>query len=154
MRSLRRATLTVGLALTGVVAATSAMALTRRLVGGRPLRQLGERLARSWQARVAIEGPSMEPTITAGDWLLVDPLAYRDRAPGVDDLVLAPDPRAAERVLIKRVVSVDPDGWIRLEGDDPEQSTDSRIFGAVDPQTVVGGPWFRYWPPRRIGRLR
>ena len=61
--------------------------------------------------------------------------------------MLAPDPRDARLVLIKRVVSVDPDGWLRLEGDDPMQSTDSRIFGAVDPARVTGRPWFRYWPP-------
>lgn len=116
-------------------------------------RALVDRLTRSWAARVAIEGPSMEPTVTAGDWLLVDPLAYRDRPPEVDDLVLAGDPRAPDLVLIKRVVSVDPDGWLRLEGDDPMRSTDSRVFGAVDPRTVTGAPWFRYWPPRRVGRV-
>lgn len=112
------------------------------------------RLARSWQARVAIEGPSMEPTVADGDWLLVDPLAYAGRPPVVDDLVLATDPRAPERLLIKRVVTIDPDGWLRLEGDDPDHSTDSRAFGAVDPATVSGRPWFRYWPPGRFGRLR
>ena len=116
-------------------------------------RALLDRIARSWDARVAIEGPSMEPTIAAGDWLLVDPLAYRDRPPDVDDLVLCADPRDAGLVLIKRVVSVDPDGWLRLEGDDPMRSTDSRVFGAVDPGHVAGRPWFRYWPPRRIGRV-
>ena len=114
-------------------------------------RALLDRLVRSWAARVAIEGPSMEPTIGAGDWLLVDPLAYAERPPAQDDLVLAPDPRDASLVLIKRVVSVDPDGWLRLEGDDPMQSTESRIFGAVDPRTVTGRPWFRYWPLDRIG---
>jgi len=114
-------------------------------------RALLERLVRSWAARVAIEGPSMEPTILAGDWLLVDPLAFEDSPPEEDDLVLAADPRDAGLVLIKRVVSVDPDGWLRLEGDDPMRSTDSRVFGAVDPGTVTGQPWFRYWPPGRIG---
>ena len=112
-----------------------------------------DRLVRSWAARVAIEGPSMEPTIGAGDWLLVDPLAYAERPPAQDDLVLAPDPRDVSLVLIKRVVSVDPDGWLRLEGDDPLRSTDSRIFGAIDPARVTGRPWFRYWPPRRMGRI-
>ncbi len=114
-------------------------------------RALLDRLVRSWAARVAIEGPSMEPTIAAGDWLLVDPLAYAERPPAEDDLVLAPDPRDASLVLIKRVVAVDPDGWLRLEGDDPMHSTDSRIFGAIDPARVTGRPWFRYWPPTRIG---
>jgi signal peptidase I len=116
-------------------------------------RALLGRIARSWAARVAIEGPSMEPTIAAGDWLLVDPLGYRDHPPDVEDLVLSADPRDPELVLIKRVVSVDPDGWLRLEGDDPMRSTDSRVFGAVDPAGVTGRPWFRYWPPRRIGRI-
>jgi nickel-type superoxide dismutase maturation protease len=116
-------------------------------------RALLDRLARSWQARVAIEGPSMEPTIAAGDWLLVDPLAYVERPPDEDDLVLAPDPRDPGLMLIKRVVSVDPDGWLRLEGDDPMHSTDSRIFGAIDPALVAGRPWFRYWPPNRVGRI-
>ena len=35
-----------------------------------------ERLRRSWDARVAIEGHSMEPALEPGDWLLVDPDAY------------------------------------------------------------------------------
>jgi nickel-type superoxide dismutase maturation protease len=118
------------------------------------VRRILATLARSWQARVAVEGPSMEPTIRAGDWLLVDPQAYRERPPRPGDLVLAPDPRADDRLLIKRVDSVDPDGWLRLAGDDPDQSTDSRAFGAVDPATVAGAPWFRYWPPGRIARLR
>lgn len=96
----------------------------------------------------------MEPTVRAGDWLLVDPVAWRDRTPGVGVLVLAPDPRLGDRMLIKRVVEVDPDGWLRLGGDDPDHSTDSRSFGAIDPATVGGRPWFRYWPPGRVGRVR
>ncbi len=110
-------------------------------------------LVRSWMARVAIEGPSMEPTVRAGDWLLVDPDAYAHRAPEAGSLVLAPDPRQGDRMLIKRVGSVDPDGWLRLVGDDTDHSTDSRIFGAVDPARVAGAPWFRYWPPRRVGPI-
>lgn len=96
----------------------------------------------------------MEPTVDAGDWLLVDPDAYINRSPVPGDLVLAPDPREDDRLLIKRVASVDPDGWLRLAGDDPDRSTDSRAFGAVEPASVVGAPWFRYWPPKRVGRVR
>jgi nickel-type superoxide dismutase maturation protease len=111
-------------------------------------------LARSWEARVAIEGPSMEPTIGAGDWVIVDPAAYARRPPVAGELVLAPDPRDEERLLIKRVESVDPDGRLRLAGDDPDHSTDSRAFGSVDPASVAGRPWFRYWPLQRFGRIR
>ncbi len=110
-------------------------------------------LARSWVARVAIEGPSMEPTLGAGDWLLVDPDAYARRSPAIGELVLAPDPRQDDRLLIKRVDSVDPDGRLWLAGDDAGHSTDSRAFGAVDPTSVAGRPWFRYWPLERLGRV-
>ena len=71
---------------------------------------------RSWEARVAIEGPSMEPTLSAGDWLLVDPDAYARRRPVAGELVLAPDPREDERLLIKRVESVDRSGRCARSG--------------------------------------
>src|SRR5688572_24173347 len=72
------------------------------------------RLRRSWGARVAVRGHSMEPTLAAGDWLLVDPLAYRERPPRQGDLVVARDPRMSERVIVKRVAEVLPDGRLVL----------------------------------------
>jgi nickel-type superoxide dismutase maturation protease len=96
----------------------------------------------------------MAPTLQPGDWLLVDPDAYREEPPTTGDLVLVPDPRQPSRLLVKRVAQIDPDEWLRLAGDAPEASTDSRTFGSVDPATVAGRPWFRYWPPRRRGRIR
>jgi nickel-type superoxide dismutase maturation protease len=112
------------------------------------------RLARSWSARVAVEGGSMQPTLQPGDWLLVDPQAYRSRAPRRGDLVLAADPREPARLLVKRVSVVEPDGQIRVSGDAPAASTDSRVFGSLDPAAIEGRPWFRYWPPSRAGRVR
>jgi len=102
---------------------------------------------------VAVEGRSMTPTLEPGDWLLVDPEAYADAPPLPGDLVLVPDPRETARLLVKRVLQVDPDDWLRLAGDAPDVSTDSRTFGSVDPVTVAGRPWFRYWPLRRWGRV-
>ncbi len=46
------------------------------------------------------------------------------------------------------------DGRLWLVGDSANDSTDSRTFGAVDVAAVVGRPWFRYWPPVRISRVR
>jgi len=95
----------------------------------------------------------MAPTLRPGDWLLVDPDAYRDRPPLVGELVLVPDPREPGRLLVKRVAGLDAQGWLLVAGDAALASTDSRTFGAVDPSTVEGRPGFRYWPAGRMGRV-
>jgi nickel-type superoxide dismutase maturation protease len=111
------------------------------------------RLLRSWRWRVAVDGHSMEPTLRAGDWLLVDPAAYRDRRPTAGELVVASDPRAPGRLVVKRVALAHPDGMLGLAGDHrahgPEPSLERVPAGLV-----VGRPWLRYWPPRRVGRIR
>ncbi|MGH2408309.1 MAG: nickel-type superoxide dismutase maturation protease [Candidatus Limnocylindrales bacterium] len=112
------------------------------------------RLARSWQARVAVDGTSMRPTLEPGDWLLVDPDAYGRRRPRTGELVVAPDPRLADRLLVKRVAAVEPDGRVVLAGDALAASTDSRVFGAVAPEAVLGRAWFRIWPRGRVGTVR
>ncbi len=136
-----------------VSAAIVALAADLATPRGR-VRRVLVRVARSWDARVAIDGPSMEPTVRAGDWLLVDPDAYAARSPVPGELVLAPDPRQDDLLLIKRVATVDAAGLLHLAGDDPEHSTDSRVFGGVEATSVVGAPWFRYWPLGRVGRVR
>jgi nickel-type superoxide dismutase maturation protease len=95
----------------------------------------------------------MRPTLEPGDWLLVDPDAYRRRPPRAGDLVVAPDPRQADRVLVKRVAALDIDGRVLLAGDARDDSTDSRTFGAIDAGSVLGRAWFRVWPRRRFGAL-
>ena len=111
------------------------------------------RLARGWSLRGAIEGDSMAPLLRAGDWILVDPDTYRARSPRPGELVIVADPRDPGHVLVKRVAGVDPGGLLELAGDNPGASTDSRVFGPVDPGSVRGRPWARYWPPGRAGFL-
>jgi nickel-type superoxide dismutase maturation protease len=89
----------------------------------------------------------MRPGLEPGDRLLVAGLAPR---PG--DVVAVVDPRDAERVLVKRVASVDASG-VTVLGDNPGASTDSRTFGAVDATLVLGRAVYRYWPERRRGRV-
>ena len=104
---------------------------------------------------MAVKGESMRPTLEPGDWLLVDPDAYADAPPAVDDLVLVSDPRQPSRLLVKRVSEVHDDGReLFVGGDAPDASTDSRAFGSVSASTVGGRPWFRYWPLKRWGRIR
>jgi signal peptidase I len=84
----------------------------------------------------------MEPTLRDGDWVV-----YWVAAPRLGDVVVARDPRAPERWLVKRVRALSADA-IELAGDVPGHDT-----GRVPPHNVIGRVVFRYWPPRRIGPL-
>lgn len=90
----------------------------------------------------------MEPTLRDGDWLLVDP----DGAPRVGELVVARDPREPQRLIVKRVVEVQP-GQLLVAGDHPAHAGKAAEIGALEASLVVGRPWLRYWPPRRFGRV-
>jgi nickel-type superoxide dismutase maturation protease len=87
----------------------------------------------------------MEPALRPGDWLVVAPMR---RAPRVGEIVLAPDPRERRRLLLKRVASV-ADGQCTLLGDRAAGSTDSREFGPVRINEVIGRAILRYAPLRR-----
>jgi signal peptidase I len=92
----------------------------------------------------------MAPGLRAGDWLLVDPDAYRAGSPRPGDLVLA---ESDDGLLVKRVGALPGDGTIELTGDAP--SGDGHRHDLAVPLSAISGrPWFRYWPPRRLGRLR
>ena len=94
---------------------------------------------------VEVRGRSMAPTLLPGDRLLVARLRARTR-----DVVLATDPRAPGRELIKRVAAVDELG-VQLRGDNPAASTDARSFGGVPVGRVAWRAVLRYWPADRIG---
>jgi nickel-type superoxide dismutase maturation protease len=96
---------------------------------------------------VEVRGRSMAPTLLPRDRLLVARLRAR-----VGDVVLAADPRAPGRELIKRVVAADARGIV-LRGDNPAGSTDARTFGALPPQVIDWRVVGRYWPPGRIGPI-
>jgi nickel-type superoxide dismutase maturation protease len=112
------------------------------VVAGVAVRIIGPR-------RVVVEGASMEPTLRDGDRLLV----VKRPGPGMGRIVALEDPRGHGRLLLKRVVSV-LGGRIVVEGDNKARSTDSRAFGPVDRQAIVGRAVYRYSPPDRAGPLR
>ena len=96
----------------------------------------------------------MAPSLLSGDRLLVESRSYAARAPRPGDVVLAADPRDADRELIKRVAAVDDAAdAAELRGDAPEASTDSREVGAVPLSAIRWRAIFRYWPPERAGRI-
>lgn len=94
--------------------------------------------------RVAVEGRSMVPTLWPGEWWLVRRTA--DAGPG--DVVVLERPDRPGLLVVKRVVRADGDGWW-VEGDNPDESDDSRRFGPVPREAVVGTLLWRYHPLRR-----
>lgn len=79
----------------------------------------------------------MRPLLQAGDQVLVNPLAYRHKPPQVGDLVVAQHPEKADLRLIKRVALVFEQSCF-LEGDNRLESTDSRSFGCVPFELLLG----------------
>lgn len=108
-------------------------------------------VVRATTRRLVVDGISMEPTLSPGDRLLVLRLPARwPLRPG--DLVAVADPRAARRLLVKRVSSLGA-GTVEVIGDNATASTDSRDFGPLGRRAVFGKVVYRYAPRARAGRL-
>jgi nickel-type superoxide dismutase maturation protease len=90
------------------------------------------RLVERFVRRVVVEGSSMEPTYAPGERLTI---VRRLRRVRVGDVVVAPDPRDGERLLLKRCVQREG-ALLDLRGDNPAASTDSRDFGPVEASSV------------------
>jgi signal peptidase I len=115
----------------------------------------------------------MEPTLTEGDWLLVDPTTTRWPRPGSIVAFLEPDTGV---LAVKRVAAAPgarvpfAEGYLELADDEawltadatPEVTAeaelgpprDSERYGPVPVAMLVGRVWFRYAPWRRIGPIR
>jgi signal peptidase I len=115
----------------------------------------------------------MEPSLSAGDWLLVDPTT--DRWPRRGTIVAFREPDGGG-LSVKRIAAGPgervpfEDGYLELADDEawlladatPEAAEaagfgppiDSRRFGPVPLDSLVGRVWFRYGPVGRIGRVR
>ena len=79
----------------------------------------------------------MLPTWRAGEEVLLDTHAYDHAAPQVGDIVVAFHPEQTDLKIIKRVGEVVVDG-VFLSSDNPNAGSDSRQFGIVGMNKVVG----------------
>lgn len=114
----------------------------------------------------------MAPAIMAGDWLLVDPTTAR--WPRIGTVVVFREPDD-DSLAVKRVAARPgdrvsfADGYIELADDEAwllsdataeetdaagfGEPIDSRRYGPVPVEHLVGRAWFRYAPLRRVGRI-
>ncbi len=106
-------------------------------------------LVAAWRRldRVVVSGVSMAPTLFPGDQLLV----VRTRHARVGDLVVVRDPREPSREVVKRLIRVTEDGDLVVAGDNAEMSTDSRTYGAVPRDLLVGRPIYHARATTRSG---
>ena len=126
-------------------------------------------------------GPSMLPTFTpSGDVVAVEKRAARrlrsgdERCARRGDVVLATSPTNPTQLVFKRVVGVGGDvidvpysngrnfrvtttrvrvpvGSVWLQGDNARNSTDSRDYGPVPEDMILGRAIVRVWPPSGFG---
>lgn len=114
----------------------------------------------------------MVPAIRPGDWLVVSPLATR--WPRAGSVVVFREP-LGRTLAIKRVAARAGDrvpyaggylvlgtgeAWLLSDADEKAAASvgsgppiDSQRFGPVEDEALVGRVLFRYWPPRRFGRI-
>jgi nickel-type superoxide dismutase maturation protease len=82
-----------------------------------------------------VSGSSMEPTLHAGDCVLVDTTA--SMLPALGALVVVTHPSQKSLILIKRVGSL---GALKfsVKSDNPSDSQDSRQFGPIEQASFIG----------------
>ena len=98
--------------------------------------------------RLEISGESMRPALLPGDRVI----AWRPFRLREGHVVALRDPRRPDRTMVKRVTGVGSAGVV-VHGDNPEASTDSRVFGPVSRDLIVGRVVYRYHPTERAGRV-
>lgn len=114
----------------------------------------------------------MAPTIEPGDWLLVDPTTATWPRVGAIVVFREPDTdllaikrvaaRPGERVELDAghlVLGAD-EAWLLSDASTAElvsrgfgEPVDSRRYGPVPVELLVGRAWFRYGPLARLGRI-
>jgi signal peptidase I len=133
-------------------------------------------------ARIRVDGSSMVPTLTDGQFVMVNRLIYRYSDPDHGDVVVFHYPRDPDQEYIKRIIGLPgdtvtitnghvyingqeidepyiaastrtsgewqvPGDHIFVLGDNRNNSQDSRNFGFVSMENVIGKAIFIYWPP-------
>jgi signal peptidase I len=140
-------------------------------------------------ARIRVESISMQPTLHAGNFVLVNKVAYKLGSPERGDVIVFRYPPDPEQVpYIKRIIGLSgdsiriydgkvyvndqlmvepyiasathqggewtvPEASLFVMGDNRNNSSDSRSWGMVPMENVIGKAEVVYWPPDKWGML-
>ena len=102
--------------------------------------------------KVAITGRSMEPALFEGDWALfnysVSGLSTRALKRSVGGIVLIRRSSEPDLLVVKRLIKIlDTGYWV--EGDNADESTDSRHYLTLSQSEIVGRHILRYRKGKR-----
>lgn len=115
---------------------------------------------RMWVAQpFIVSGASMEPTFENGDYLIVDELSYRFQEPQRGDVIIFRYPLNPSKFFIKRIeglpgetienngeeITLAKDEYF-VKGDNKPNSSDSRVWGPLKENLIVGRAIIRLWP--------
>lgn len=88
--------------------------------------------------RLKVTGKSMLPLLEPGIEILIDPFAYQKIMPKVGDIIVTIHPDHPELTIIKRITDINQDGSYFLTGDNSNESTDSRHWGTIKLEDIIG----------------
>ncbi len=81
-----------------------------------------------------VSGHSMEPTIKNGQTVVVSSIPYIIRKPGIGDIVAF---KNSDKIFIKRITKIESNNFF-IEGDNKDDSLDSRKIGFVKREEILG----------------
>ena len=81
-----------------------------------------------------IEGNSMLPVLKTGDCVFINP----ELNPEIGDIILFHHPFIQNLKVVKRLAEITNEGNYFVRGDNPQESTDSRSYGAILAKNVLG----------------
>ena len=83
----------------------------------------------------------MVPAYQPNQIVFINRLCYLFAKPKIGDVIVLQDPRNGQ-LLIKRIVRVIGNNYA-VQGDNESASTDSRVFGAISKEHIVGKVIYR-----------
>lgn len=96
-----------------------------------------------WQAALQVNWlfiptPSMSPAIMPNDVVVADTSIQVTNSIEPGDIIVFEHPKQRETKLVKRVTSISGNSTYNVEGDNAFRSIDSRWFGAIKQEDIIG----------------